>query len=264
MITDVDLKNCIKKFAESVHDILDGKLQSVYLFGSVVLQDYKDGWSDIDLICFTSEKLSSDEADRLLTLRQALVTSEASPIYRKFEGAVVCIDEFLSNRFSKLVYWGTSGQKISNAYSLDVFSMFELMKYGKLIFGTDIRIQLVLPSYSDLVAGVKQHYDTIRKYAQTTNESIYSCGWLLDISRCLFTLKYGEIISKTEAGEWALEEDICPCISDMKKTLQIRHNPSDYLDLPETKRWLCSLGISVQKYADILEKELNDKSNFLP
>ena len=55
MITDVDLKNCIKEFTESVHDILDGKLQSVYLYGSVVLQDYKDGWSDIDLIFFTTE-----------------------------------------------------------------------------------------------------------------------------------------------------------------------------------------------------------------
>ena len=264
MIIDIELKNCISRFAKNVRAILNNKLLSVYLYGSVTLQDYKDGWSDIDLICFTSEKISPDEAEQLLMLRQSLVASENSSVYRKIEGAVVCLDEFLNKHYSTLVYWGTSGQRITNAYSLDVFSMFALVKYGKLISGINIRNQFVLPSYADLVAGVKQHYDTIRKYAQTTNESIYSCGWLLDISRCLYTLKHGNIISKTEAGKWALAENICPYINDMKKTLQIRQNPSDYMNLPETKRWLCSLGTSVQEYADILERELNGKSNFLP
>lgn len=257
MITNTDLKNCITRFTRSVHDILGNKLLSVYLYGSVTLQDYKDGWSDIDMICFSSEKLTPCEADQLLTLRQSLVASEGTPVFRKIEGAVVCLDEFLADRYSKLVYWGTSGQRVTERYSFDVFSMFELMKYGKLIFGLDIRDRFTLPSYSDMAAGVKRHYDTIRQYARTTNESVYSCGWLLDIARCLFTLRNGDVICKTKAGEWALAEGLCPCIDDMKRTLQVRNDPNRYLNLPETKNWLCSLGAAVQMFADVLEKELS-------
>ena len=254
MITDILINNRISKFTDSLHSVLGEKLLSVYLYGSVTLRDYKDGWSDIDLICFSRESLMPVEADNLLMLRQSLVESEKSTLFRKIEGSVVCVDEFSKNKYSRVVYWGTSGQRITDNYSFDVFSMFELMKYCELVFGEDIRSRFACPSYAELADGVKQHSETIRKYAQTTDESIYSCGWLLDIARCLYTLKYGEIISKTDAGKWALDGGICPCADDMERTLKIRNDPNEYIDLPETKQWLCSLGPSVQSFADVLEK----------
>lgn len=256
MITDYEIRNRIIRFADSIQNIIGDKLMSVYLYGSVTLQDYKDGWSDIDLICFTSERISSSEAEQLLMLRQTLSEAENDSLFRKIEGSVVCLDEFESNCYSSLIYWGTSGQRITDSYSLDVFSMYELIKYGELVFGTDIRQNFTLPSYNELCKGVKQHYETIRKYAKKTNESIYSCGWLLDIARCLYTLKNGDIISKTAAGVWALDKNLCPCVNDMEKTLAIRNNPSEYIDLPETKKWLSALGLSIQLFADVLEKEL--------
>lgn len=72
MITDYEIRNRIIRFADSIQNIIGDKLMSVYLYGSVTLQDYKDGWSDIDLICFTSERISSSEAEQLLMLRQTL------------------------------------------------------------------------------------------------------------------------------------------------------------------------------------------------
>lgn len=257
MITDNTILSCVNRFTESVHNILGEKLQSVYLYGSVTLQDYKDGWSDIDLICFASEMLEPTEADKLLMLRQSLVDSEKNPLFRKIEGAVVSLDELLKNQYSCVVYWGTSGQRITDSYTFDIFSLFEMKKYGELVFGEDIRDRFPLPSYSELAEGVKEHYDTIRKYARETDERLYSCGWLLDIARCIYTLRYGDIVGKTYAGEWVLRENICPCTDEMKKTLEVRNNPSDYVDREETKEWLCSLGSCVQLFADVLETELN-------
>ena len=253
------IKSCTACFVENIRKILGDKLLSVYLYGSVTLRDYQDGWSDIDIICFTAQPLSQPEAEQLLMLRQQLTETEKDPMFRKMEGAVVCLDEFANACYTKLVYWGTSGQRITDAYSFDVFSMYELIKYGELIFGRDIRRRFTLPTDSELRKGVEQHYETVRKYAQKTNDSLYSCGWLLDIARCLYTLKNGDIISKTEAGRWALAENLCPCTEEMNITLKIRKNPSEYMNLPETKRWLCTLGESVQKFADILEKELAGK-----
>ena len=255
-MAETEIQNCITCFTENLHSILGDKLLSVYLYGSVTLGDYKDGWSDIDLIGFTTEPASPSEAEKLLMLRQSLVDSENEPLFRKIEGAVVSFDEFSEKRYTRLVYWGTSGQRITDRFAFDVFSMFELMRYGQLIFGADIRDRLALPSYSELASGVRGHYEVIRKFARETDESLYSCGWLLDIARCLYTLRSGDIIGKTQAGEWALKENLCPCKEELIKTLAVRNDPLAYIALPETKTWLRSLGPAVQLFADILEKEL--------
>lgn len=41
----------------------------------------------------------------------------------------------------------------------------------------------------------------------------------------------------------------------MLRTLQIRKNPLKYKEDEEVKKWLCSLGESVQLFADVLEEE---------
>lgn len=172
---------------------------------------FKLGWSDIDILCLTKEVVSDFEAEQLVDLRQnLLIDKESNQYYRSFEGAIVSIDEFKKKQYTRVVYWGTSGQRITDKYTFDVFSLYELIKYGQLIFGKDIRNELVLPTYEELKYGVQQYYKTIRKYAFETGVSLYSCGWLLDIARCIYSLRNNDIISKTKAGEWAIKENLCP------------------------------------------------------
>ena len=180
----------------------------------------------------------------------------ANPYFRSFEGIITSVAEFQSNRFSKVVYWGTSGQRIRTSYAFDVFSQYSLMRYGQLLWGTDMRNTLSLPTYAELVSGVQAHYLAIRNHAQTTDSSLYSCGWLLDIARCLYTLKTGELISKTGAGRWALEMGLCPEPEQLRKAREIRTEPMRYHNDREIQRWLSSLGPSVQRFADVLQKEL--------
>ena len=241
----------------SLYLILGENIVSIYLYGSVPMNDFKLGWSDIDILCILKDTVTDVEAEPLVELRQNLLKEdETNQYYRSFEGAIVSIDEFMKNQYSKVVYWGTSGQRITGKYYFDVFSLFELIKYGQLIFGKDIRHKLAIPTYKDLKSGVQQHYQAIRKYAIETDESLYSCGWLLDIARCIYTLRYNDVISKSSAGEWAIQENLCPEKEQMLRTLQIRYNPLQYKDESEVKKWLTTLGPSVQLFADVLEKGL--------
>ncbi len=236
--------------------ILGDNIISIYLYGSVVMSDFKLGWSDIDILCLTKRVLSEPEAERLVNLRQDLLAEDAgNQYYRSFEGAILSFDEFREKEYERVVYWGTSGQRITDNYGFDAFSLFELIKYGDLIYGAEIREQLKLPTREELLDNVQRHYQTIRKYAVRTDDTIYSCGWLLDISRCIYTLRYNDIISKTKAGEWALEENLCPDKECMLRTLQIRKNPLKYKEDEAVKKWFCSLGESVQLFADVLEEE---------
>ena len=46
----------------------------------------------------------------------------------------------------------------------------------------------------------------------------------------------------------------------LKKVLRVRKEPLKYKDDPEFKMWACSLGNDVQRFADVLEQEL-EKAN---
>ena len=39
--------------------------------------------------------------------------------------------EYPAGPFTRLVYWGTSGQKVTDHYQQDAFSLFELARYGR-------------------------------------------------------------------------------------------------------------------------------------
>jgi len=78
----------------------------------------------------------------------------------------------------------------------------------------------------------------------------------LDIARCIYTLRTGKIISKTKAGEWALGNNLISDIHIMEKVISIRKEPERYRDNDETLKWLENLGQYIQKFADVLEKEI--------
>ncbi len=251
------MKNSINKLLEAIKNILKDNILSFYIYGSTLMNDYKHGWSDIDIICFTKHDILDTQAEELKMLRQTLRDKEPKNKYfRKFEGIFVPFNNFQNNDILKVVYWGTSGQKIKDDYKMDPFSKYQIINNSKLIFGTDVLNQLLPPTKAEFIDAIKYHYNSIREHAQTTDTSLYSCGWLLDIARCLYTLKYNSVISKTDAGKWALKNNLCPEPDQMKKALKVRKKPLKYKNNEKTKQWLSSLGPSVQLFANVLEQEL--------
>ena len=236
--------------------IMDGKVAGIWLYGSVVLDDFQLGWSDIDFIALTDETISESQAESLLPLRQDMLKKEPeNPYYRSFEGIIASREEYRSQVFSRLVYWGTSGQRITGCYVQDVFSRFELAKYGKTVYGNQPWM-FPAPGREELIEAVRAHLDAIRKYAVHTDESLYSCGWLLDIARCVYTLRYSDVTAKTQAGIWALEEHIFSDEEPLRKTIAIRQSPLAFKGREDVKQWLKALGPVVQQYTDVLEREL--------
>jgi hypothetical protein len=168
--------------------------------------DFKLGWSDIDIVCLLEEPLTKKQAEELVVLRQSLLSEHpGNQYFRSFEGIITTWDVCLTQSKGTVVYWGTSGQRIIDLFMIDVFSKIELLKYGKLLYGDDKRDRIKYPTHVEVYNAVIEYYNTIRKHAVQTNEHLYSAGWLLDIARCLYTLKTDDIISKTEAGKWAIK-----------------------------------------------------------
>ena len=251
------MEETIRTMSREIAACLDGGLHSFWLYGSLVLDDFKPGWSDVDFLALTEDPLRQDQAERLLELRQALSARfPENPYYRCFEGIIAPLGEYTAGKFSRLVYWGSSGQRITDRYAPDVFARYELARYGRAVCGSADRGIFSLPEREELRRAVRAHYEGIRRCAVETDESLYSCGWLLDIARCIYTLRYGEVIAKTQAGYWALREHVLPEEEALRRALELREDPSAYRERPALRAWLRSLGPTVQRCADRLEAEL--------
>ena len=247
------VEQSINVMVNSITSILHDNRPSIFLFGSVVLADFRLGWSDIDIICLTDKPIKTQQAEELVNLRQALLTEHpGNPYFRLFEGGILSLDAFLQNTEDTVVYWGTSGQRITNTYQLCPFGTIELLESGKLLYGNDIRHLIPFPTRAAVIDAIKNHYETIRQHGSSGS------GWLLDIARCLYTLKTSMIIAKTEAGQWAISENICPDVSVMEKAVEIRKNPLAFRSDNEVVKWEENLGPHIQRFADILETKLKE------
>ena len=248
--------NNVCDMMEALRPYVGGSLSAFYLYGSAAMDDFRPGWSDIDILVLLDAPPTEKQAEALVGLRQRLVAETGDSLYRSLEGAIVSLKEFLAGQYSRVVYWGTSGERVTDRYDFDAFSRVSLIRYGKLLTGREVRDQMALPTMDELREAVGKHLMTIRQVTGQTGASLYACGWLLDISRCLYTLRAGDILPKTAAGEWALREGLCPVEDDLRRALQVRREPMRYKDDPDTLAWLGGLAPAVQRYADILEKEL--------
>ena len=251
------LCRAVQRMTDRIVSILNRDVHSIWLYGSVVLDDFRPGWSDIDLLVLAGQPITDHQAQQLVGLRQSMSEEEPdNPYYRCFEGIIADKNEYLAGSFSRLVYWGTSGQRITDHRKQDAFAAYELAAYGKCVYGENDRSIFLPPSEMELRAAVRQHDESIKKYAVQTDEKLYSCGWLLDIARCIYTLRHHDVIAKTRAGLWALSEHIFQDEEPLKKAVEIRQNPAAFKDEEEVKLWLKGLGPVVQEYADVLEREL--------
>lgn len=255
---EAELQKSIERMTGRICDILADADPSVYLCGSIVLNDFHSGLSDIDILVLTDKEISQEQADRLVGLRQEMLAEEPeNPYYRAFEGGILSLSGFLNNAPERVVYWGTSGQRITDRYVFDSFSRIILLDHGILLAGKEVRTHIDRPACDALCADVKRHYDTIRQYIQKTERSLYSFGWFLDISRGLYTLQTGGVTSKTAAGEWALAEKLCPVPETLERALAVRRDPYRYKENEEALEEAASLGGAVQRYADVLERSLS-------
>ncbi len=234
---------------------------SLYLYGSAARGDYRPPWSDIDVLALTEAPLTREQAEGLLCLRQTLGQGEPGLPFRALEGGILPADAFLNGEAALCVYWGTSGERLTEGYALNSLSRLDLLNHGRLLCGREMRAYLARPSFDELRADVRRHYESIRAYAGRTAPGYYAYGWLLDIARGLYTLKTGGILPKTEAGKWALERGLCPegeARAVLKAALRLREDPSLLQKEPEFLREAEKLNGPIQAFADVLEEALQE------
>lgn len=249
------LRLAINTMAVSIHRILEKNAPSIYLYGSATAEDYQHGWSDIDLLVLTQDPITAEQADVLVHLRQALAARDPdTPHYRLFEGGMLDLGSFLTGDDTRVVYWGTTGQRVKSTHDFSAFDRASLLQTGQLLLGRDVRRHIEMPEFGDIISAVERYLSAIEAHG-AGSRSLYAYGWLLDIARCMYTLVNGRLITKTAAAQWALDEHLTPCPAELSMALTVRRQPEliqdeSVLDYAET------LTDAIRSYAALLRKAL--------
>lgn len=81
MHIEKDRQFVVNQMVREISSILSDCGPSIYMYGSSVLNDFRLGWSDIDILVLTDRQISEEQAKTLVGLRQAMLTREpATPI----------------------------------------------------------------------------------------------------------------------------------------------------------------------------------------
>ena len=193
-------------------------------------------------------------------LRQQLAQRDPdTPYYRAFEGGMLDLGSFLTNESTRVVYWGTTGERIKERHDFSAFHRASLLQNGQLLLGKDVRRHFEMPEYPEIATAVISHAVSIRQHGKGAR-SLYAYGWLLDIARCMYTLVNGRLTTKTAAAQWALDEHLCPCPAELSMALTVRRQPELIRD-ESVLAYAEGLTEAIQSFLNLLEKALGMQAN---
>lgn len=72
-IDPMTLNEAIQTMTSEIVSVLADNKPTIYLLGSVVLDDFRLGWSDIDILVLTKCEIAEEKANILVGLRQELL-----------------------------------------------------------------------------------------------------------------------------------------------------------------------------------------------
>ena len=79
----------ISRMTKEIVSVLNGNVHSFWLYGSVVQDDFRLGWSDIDILVLTGKHITDSQAQELVQLRQFMAAdAPGNPYYPLFEGVI--------------------------------------------------------------------------------------------------------------------------------------------------------------------------------
>lgn len=229
----------VQSLLDALDDTSPRMIAGFHLVGSVAYGDYKPGKSDVDFVAVLDRSLDESDlevirgAHRSVSGRPPLdgiyttpdqLRDGTTPEARFHDGVLVAFDE----------YGGTP------------ITRRELATIGVPIRGTITELDIENDT-AVLRRWVRQNLDTywadwVRRASGLTPLAIYALlprgmEWsVLGITRMLYTLETGEVISKSDVAEWAIEHVEDRYHDLLRSVAKIRHGSSgNFLEIMERK-----------------------------
>ena len=191
---------------------LPGRVSGLYLVGSLALDDYRSGQSDIDFVTVTDLAFTPSELTQLRQIHRELRRTRKSPT---LDGVYVTWSELRAEPNGRAAPYCLDGKFFpSGGFAANPVTWFTILRHP-------------VPMRGPANPAIWHDDESLRRWCRENLQSywaawvykarnrfvqrLYSClhqavVWgVLGVTRLHATIKTGEIISKTAAGNYALE-----------------------------------------------------------
>jgi predicted nucleotidyltransferase len=207
-----DVNEIVNFLLKDVQDILGKQFIGMYLHGSLANGGF-DEHSDIDVMVVTDGPLSHGTFDQLYKMHEMISVID-SPWRNQLEVSYIPKDALRrfdpSNNKHPHLDRGTDEKLHIIAHGSDwVIQRYILREHGVTVTGPQPKTLVEAVSPNDLRNAVTQGLpvwlNPILDHPAEISKRGYQSFFVLSLCRILYTLRYGEIVSKPMAAEWAVD-----------------------------------------------------------
>lgn len=229
----IAVNDLLNKYMKLFNEYMPNQLAGLYLHGSLALDAYVEGSSDIDFIAVTHRGLTQSELEKAEEIHKIIADKYQFP---EMDGVYIT-----QNDLGKIgeSYFYNNG-KMNYGHFLNPVTWWLLKKKGIAIYG-DLPVieindnDLVLYTYENMntywanrIRTIEKSIDELEQIAESEVDK--EIEWtVLGLLRQFYTLREKDIISKQGAGEYSLKhlpEEWHPIIQD---AINIRKGEEDRL-----------------------------------
>jgi predicted nucleotidyltransferase len=207
-----DVNEIVNFLLKDVQDIVGDQLVGMYLHGSLANGGF-DEHSDIDIIVVTDGPISQETFDQLYKMHEMISVID-SPWRNQLEVSYIPKDALRrfdpSNNKHPHVARGTDEKLRMITHGSDwVVERYILRERGITVTGPEPRTLVEAVSRNDLrnavTRGLPVWLNRILDHPAEISKRGYQSFIVLSLCRILYTLRYGGIVSKPMAVEWAID-----------------------------------------------------------
>lgn len=240
---EIVVNDYINNFNAKLPDLME----SFYLVGSIALNDYHEGKSDIDFVCIINRDVTYDETKLIGEIHKEISSKYPKKV---LEGSYVTSQQIGKSDIGPVLYFdGKNVRHDDKSGNAGIVTWFMLKKYGITIIGKSPEHYIPYIDVDDLISYV--HFNANTYWAKWTEmaskrlsvDSVLTLfeqkvEWgVLGISRLYYTMHEEDIVSKYGAGKYALGRVPLDFEMILKEALRIRKGESkSYYKSPFRRR----------------------------
>jgi predicted nucleotidyltransferase len=200
----------LERLLGEMKGVLGEKLVGLYLFGSLVMGDYDDSVSDIDLLAALTDDIDEATFAALKAMQDGLIL-EYPQWQDRLEIAYLSVHALRTFKTeSSPIGIISPGEPfhIIEAGKDWLMNWYIVQEKGVALFGPPPATLIEPISQDEYVEAVKRHMAAWRQWSgpEWMHSRPSQAYAILTVCRALYTVRYGEQPSKIRAAEWAAKE----------------------------------------------------------
>ena len=203
-----NINNLLDILLSKMQQVLGEKLVGLYLYGSLVIGDFDESISDIDLLAVLESELNDEEFKALQKMHEDFASE-----YKEWDNRIEvqympksALKTFKTQETEVAIISPGESFHLKKVGKRWLINWYLVSKKGVTIFGPSPKSLIPPISKAEFIQTNKEHIKECGEWVKDMHTKRAQAYAILTMCRALYAIKFGEQPSKKQAALWAEKE----------------------------------------------------------